>query len=468
MTKYDITDTKFDPKFAAVVDAIFKRNMEEALIKNNITDFCVAPWTHTYISPQGERRLCCASREPAQNFQQYIDTESGSGSFKPLTLEKWWNDDQIRAVRRSWLHGIVPPECEVCDKKLLNTDVYKDYFEHLFGDLKQAIKDSTDPDGYTTMKPISWDYRYSNVCNFKCRMCGDMLSSAWEVEVNQHNMVDLTNPKNNWMKPHNRHAIKQFTTSVVAKEFADAVESKSVREIYWVGGEPLLYDQHWQTMERIVELGYADQVRIRYNTNLSKINYKRGNLYDVLRNYEHWEICASIDGTGPVGEYIRTGLDYSSWLENFKMGLSAQRFSNQMRLDFTLTLPGMVELENIVDLANEFNSPLLSKVVFAFTPDIVLSPLALPRSILMLWIEQIQQRIKTKINPRTQSAWDMLEQLKTRPTFEEQWGLATAKNGIAKGKQHLLKLESIRKDAKLTMEDILQTHTPALDWWKNI
>ena len=25
--------------------------------------FCMAPWSHTYISPQGERRLCCASRE---------------------------------------------------------------------------------------------------------------------------------------------------------------------------------------------------------------------------------------------------------------------------------------------------------------------------------------------------------------------------------------------------------------------
>ena len=22
--------------------------------------FCMAPWTHTYISPQGERRMCCA------------------------------------------------------------------------------------------------------------------------------------------------------------------------------------------------------------------------------------------------------------------------------------------------------------------------------------------------------------------------------------------------------------------------
>jgi len=35
--------------------------------------FCMAPWSHTYISPQGERRLCCASREEHSFQKQYID-----------------------------------------------------------------------------------------------------------------------------------------------------------------------------------------------------------------------------------------------------------------------------------------------------------------------------------------------------------------------------------------------------------
>jgi hypothetical protein len=94
-------------------------------------------------------------------------------------------------VRSQWLQGQIPDACEVCDKKLLNTDVYKDYFEHLFADLRQQAIDSTDSTGFTTMQPVSWDYRYSNICNFKCRMCGDMLSSSWESEAINNNMVDL-------------------------------------------------------------------------------------------------------------------------------------------------------------------------------------------------------------------------------------------------------------------------------------
>ena len=49
---------------------------------------CLAPWTHTYLSPQTERRMCCASREPAQNFEQYIDTKAGTGKYIPITLEE--------------------------------------------------------------------------------------------------------------------------------------------------------------------------------------------------------------------------------------------------------------------------------------------------------------------------------------------------------------------------------------------
>ena len=61
--------------------------------------FCMAPWTHTYLSPQTERRMCCASREPAQSFKQYIDTGNIAKKYKPLTLTEHWNSDHMKSVR---------------------------------------------------------------------------------------------------------------------------------------------------------------------------------------------------------------------------------------------------------------------------------------------------------------------------------------------------------------------------------
>ena len=422
----------------------------------------MAPWTHTYLSPQTERRMCCASREPAQNFQQYIDTESGTGQYIPITLEQHWNGEHMRSVRRRMLAGETLPECEVCNDKLLNTDVYRSYFNNLFGHKYLQVLESTDETGSTTMQPVSWDYRFSNLCNFKCRMCGDMLSSSWESEQRQHDMIDWSNPKNNWMKPEIKEQIEQFQDTQIEAEFAAAVEDHRVEEVYWVGGEPLIYEQHWRYMQRIIELGDGPRVYARYNTNLSRINYRDCNLYkDVLAHLRDWQICASIDGTGEIGEYIRTGLDYEAWLRNFKDGIAVSTHRRQMRLDFTLTLPGMFEVVNMQQLGNNLGVDILAKVVFGFTPDIVMSPLVLPRSILDPWIDEI---LNSGVNGALK---DILVQLKQRPTFQEQYGIDAYLKGVARGKARVLQLESIRSQS-ITMSEILSKRADVYEWWTAI
>ena len=421
----------------------------------------MAPWTHTYLSPQTERRMCCASREPAQNFQQYIDTTSGTGVYEPITLEQHWNSDHMRSVRRRMMAGERLPECEVCNDQLLNTDVYRSYFNSLFDHKYQAAMAATESDGRTTMQPVSWDYRFSNLCNYKCRTCGDMLSSAWESEQRQHDMIDWSNPKNNWMRPAVRAEISKFQDSEIEQEFARAVEEHRVEEIYWVGGEPLMYEQHWQYMPRIIELGDGPGVYARYNTNLSRIGYRGIDLYsDILRHIRDWQICASLDGTGATGEYIRTGLDYEQWRQNFARGLDISTHRRQMRIDFTLTLPGLFEVGRIQALADEFGVDILAKVIFSFTSDILFSPLALPRHILDRKIDEIT----TDLPPG--ALQDVLRQLKNRPTFQEQWP-DQYQAGLAKGKARVLQLESIRS-APTTFGEIIAQDQDIWEWWHAI
>ena len=423
---------------------------------------CLAPWTHTYLSPQTERRLCCASREPATSFTQYIDRGPGTGKYTPMTLEQHWNSERMRAVRLKMLAGEAPEECEVCNNKLLNTDVYRDYFNQMFGHRRDELLAATQADGSTPILPVSWDYRFSNLCNFKCRMCGDMLSSAWESEQRTNNTIDYTNPKNAWMRPEVRGEITRFQDTVIEQEFSAAVEQHRVEEVYWVGGEPLMYEQHWRYMQRIIELGDGPNVYARYNTNLSRIVYRDMHLYrDVLAHLRDWQVCASLDGTGATGEYIRTGLDYGAWRVNFEEGLKYATHRRQMRIDFTLTLPGLFEVERIQQLADELGVDVLAKVIFSFSPDIILSPLALPRRIL--------ERKIAEIIPGTRGALrDVLQQLKTRPTFIEQWSHGeAAAAGLIKGKKRIQQLEQIRQDA-YTLSDILEQDSEIKEWYDQI
>ena len=415
--------------------------------------FCMAPWTHTYLSPQTERRMCCASREPAQSFRQYIDTGNDAKEYKPLTLKEHWNSDHMRSVRLRMMAGEELSECEVCDHKLLNTDVYRSYWNQLFKHKIDEAFDSTDGTGATTMPTISFDYRFNNLCNFKCRMCGDMLSSSWEAESRKHKT--WTKESQPWMASPLREQITKFQDKQVVKEFVEAVETKTIKEIYWCGGEPLMWDMHWKAMQRIIELGFAKEVYVRYNTNLSRTSFKGIKLFDLLPQFQDWQICSSLDGTGEVGEYIRDGLNYEQWLENFKEGLAVAKTSREMRLDYTITMPGLLELKKMFDLSREMDTEILTKVMFTFSNDEILSPLSLPKHLLETLIDEALDYMEPLATRKQRSLIDVLKNLRQRQTFVP----------TKKGKQRQERIDKIRRQ---DITKILGRDERVLDWWTSI
>lgn len=436
-------------------------------------NLCLAPWTHTYISPQSERRLCCASREPSTFVQQYIDApqeDCGDRKYAPQALDAYWNNDYMKSIRSRMLKGEKIPECEICQSQRLHIHTYRDYFtKHLFPHLLETIQEHTHPDGSTDWPVRSFDYRFSNLCSFKCRMCGEQLSSAWEQEKRQNN---LWRPEDQpWMVQEARDQITRFTEDVVEKEFDAAVERGDVEEIYWVGGEPTIWPKHWDTMAKIKAKGDANNVHVRYNTNLAIVNWKGQHLFhDLLPAFKSYQVCASIDATGKIGEFIRTGLEWDRWLENFKSGLPylRQRGEHSLAMDLTLTLPGLFDLENLLQVALDLDVVLYVKIVYAFDPSIMMSPLALPKEVLHPLLDRIITNIRPKVTPKTQVLLETLEELKRRPTFQEEY--SDWKEGFARGKRYMQELARIRGDGergRLRYEDILAMDPAALAWWES-
>ena len=179
-----------------------------------------------------------------------------------------------------------------------------------------------------------------------------------------------------------------------------------------------------------------------------------------MDNIRDWQICASLDGVGKVGEYIRTGLNYDQWLANFKQGLAHSRNRRMMRIDFTLTLPGLFDIVNICRLARQLDVDILAKVVFAFTPDIAMSPLFLPKKVLHPYVNELL--LTNEVDNSTIK--DMLEGLLHRPTFEEEFPLEFAKARI-KGKWRIQAMDNLRGGMKF--RDTLGT-IQAREFWDEI
>jgi len=437
----------------------------------------MAPWTHTYISPQSERRLCCASREEHSFQKQYIDSSNDSkygkvtesktalDDYNPVSLKEHWNSPYMRDIRVKLMRGEEIPQCDVCNKDLLSVSTYRQWFTgNLFKDKIQQAFDSTDETGHTTMEPISFDYRFSNLCNFKCRMCGEQLSSSWETEKKVNG---LWSPKNqSFMIPEIKSAMENFQGTVVEPEFKDAIQRGIVEEMYWVGGEPLMYDIHWWALEEMVNNGSAKTCYMRYNSNLSRVQFGKKNLYEYLPKFKDWMMCASIDGAGQIGEYIRTGLKWNEWLENFKQGLELPGGKDKMIIDLTITGPGMFSLKELFDLSRELDVRIETKIMFAFHADIMFTAMAWPRPILDAVIDDLLSYMKPLAGNKQQTLITTLESMKTRQTHEEAYP-NEYKKAARNGKNWLKRLETIRKDT-YTIEDIYSQNKDLIKWWNNL
>lgn len=424
--------------------------------------FCTATVLHTFISPQSERRLCCASREEPQWNQQYIDKgEAKNTDYSPMSLDEWWNSEYVRNIRVQMKNGEVPSQCEICNNNILNLYTYKQYFnETLFSHKIQEAYDSIDEEGYTTLKPTSFDYRVSNLCNFKCRMCGEELSSSWESEKR---MLGTWNPQTQkWMAADNKPKIETFQSTVVEQELWDAVNEQRIEEIYWVGGEPLMYDIHHDIMKHLVESKQSKDVIVRYNTNLSRLSYKGTDLYDLLPHFKRVNICASQDATGEIAEYIRTGLKWDHWLENFKEGLFLNDMfgMNGIVIDVTLTLPGLFDMKNLMKLATDLRVKSYVKITFDFDSSVLMSPMCLPHEILDPILDELIEYESTLNNPLTKVYADTFRDMKNRQTFDQKYN--DYRTGLKIGKDRLLKLEEHRKHS-IGMSDILTGE--AKIWW---
>jgi hypothetical protein len=445
--------------------------------------FCTAPWTHTYISPQSERRMCCASREEHKFQKQYIDAsnDKSTGLYKEsgtiddykeniVTLKQHWNSPYMMDIRKKLMAGERIPQCDVCNDNLLSQSNYRQWFTgFLFNDKIDECFDSTDEDGFTTMEPVSFDYRVSNLCNFKCRMCGEQLSSAWEAEKRKH---DHWTPESQpFMIPDNKKIIEKFQKEVVEEEFWDSICRGVVEEIYWVGGEPLMYDIHWRAMNRLAEDNNLNKVHLRYNSNLSRVRYGKHYLYDWLPQAKDWTMCASIDAIGGIGEFIRTGLVWDEWDQNFREGVALPGGNDKMLMDLTLTGPGLFGLRDFVKYALELDVKIETKNMFAFHADIVFSFMSWPRHILDRIVRELIEDLTPIITPKQQTVLNQLNQILYTPTFQQKFP-DTAEDQFFNGRQWQREIARIRDDGQpgnsLTIEEIYSADPELWDWWSRI
>lgn len=414
--------------------------------------FCMALWIHTHLSTVGIRKFCSVSHLDSDS----INNMTNDSNIEFLTLEKYWNSEKIKNIRLKMMKGETISECFFCN----NNYFYKNYRDAFNNKYKSKINEvfiKTKEDGYTEMLPISYSYNINNTCNFKCRICNPNLSSAIENESKKINFHIRA------IKNHN------YDQKIAEDEMREIVNNKTIEEIFWIGGESLMLPFHWEIMSELINNGHCKNVFAIYTTNLSKISYKNHNLLDMLLNFKNIKIHCSIDGTEEIVEYIRDGMVWKKWLENFKSILPLKnKFGDDcIIIDYTVTMPGILAIKKIIDFIIEYDVNIFLKKVFTDDNMIILSFLSAPKKIMLQIIDDLIDYAKTKIhlNSKINNFIVFFEEIKNEKFIEETHD--NYKEIISLSKNKILFLDNYRKHNGV-LDKILSNHKDLYDWWQSI
>jgi radical SAM protein with 4Fe4S-binding SPASM domain len=295
----------------------FYRKYKRKLLKqkNSMSKdtLCVVPWVHLNFEPNGKVVPCCLT-----SHHNYF-----AGDLTKQPIEEIWNSKNMKELRQQFLAGEEPKICATCfDREKVTGESGRYYQNKEFSNVIKIIPEITESDGLVSdMKLMYWDFRFSNLCNFKCRSCGPRYSSAWVPDAKK---LGYTDQEKVW----NIEAVDDKTNFDFLKD-----QVKHVQKVYFAGGEPLMMPEHWQTLDLLVENKRFD-VKISYNTNCSTFTYGKKNALDYWRQWDDWkiEVWPSLDEIGERAELIRSGTVWKKVEENLK---------ELVKLDNITIRPGM-------------------------------------------------------------------------------------------------------------------------------
>jgi MoaA/NifB/PqqE/SkfB family radical SAM enzyme len=262
--------------------------------------FCMAPWIQLHAQTDGKVAPCCMSAV-------YDGNEAGDLRQNP-NLADAWNSKNMRQLRLNMLNNKQSTICKHCYKyealaRSSEREQYnKDHQKHF------SRIENTKPDGSVDdTNVLLIDIRFSNKCNYKCRICNSKYSSLWyEEELQLDKTLGDDHPKEMRAATDDALFWKSYKKML-----------PHVKRIHFAGGEPLFMDEHYQTLEHLIEIGNKDVV-LSYNTNFSTLRYKKYNVIDLWKEFKKVDVWASLDGMSAKGDYQRKGQKWEKIEENIR------------------------------------------------------------------------------------------------------------------------------------------------------
>ena len=231
--------------------------------------YCAAPWHGAFLTP-GRQSVCCSH-----------------GGLTIKSVEEFFHSQHVKDIRQTFDSNNLDRHCGNCKQIEQNGGVsLRNIFNNAYQ--KLGIPFTTDPD--VPLVPEYIELRFSNHCNFGCRMCDPEWSNRLGEEVAE-------NPKlARW------YATSNTQLESVSDQFVPEILKYKDRFkfINLTGGEPMLMPEVNTFLDQVAD----SNISIQLTTNVSSVN---PNVIKNLKTFRSVILTCSIDATDASAEYIRYG-----------------------------------------------------------------------------------------------------------------------------------------------------------------
>ena len=258
---------------------------------------CILPWIHMYGDIEGNYRVCCFSKNNVEPLGK-----------KDQSLMSVWHSDRYRMLRSQFLNGEIPEQCKkpCYDKESLGViDSPRQNANNTWAKYEK-YQNTLEPS-----PPVFLDFRFGNICNFRCRTCGPTQSTSWIKEAKQLFNNLKAKSIDNWTdNEHLWNALEHIYPTI--------------ENVYFAGGEPFVLDGHYKMLDFLISKNKTD-ITLDYNTNLSILSYKKYELETLWKQFKQVNLWVSCDGYKNSGEYIRKELIWEEFDSNINKVISYVR-----------------------------------------------------------------------------------------------------------------------------------------------
>lgn len=284
--------------------------------------FCVLPWISLEASPIGTVRPCCLTDD------EIVDDSGKKFQLRDADFQNIRSSKYMQHLRQQFLDGEQPQTCRKCwhEERAGRTSKR----QHTLQRLKHVI----DEQPWTTdAKPLIFlDLKLGNICNLKCRICGSWSSSQYANEE----LADLPlgqDKKSSYPYQMLRAGSWPRENDSFWNEIAAVTEH--IRYIEFTGGEPFMIQEHFDFLQRLVDLGVSANVEIHYNTNGTHFPE---HAIDIWQHFRLVEIAFSIDDVAERFEYQRSNARWSEVESNISRFRELRGQHDNLRLQLCCTV----------------------------------------------------------------------------------------------------------------------------------